>query len=220
MTLESVGILISMRPMGERDSVARILTRDFGVMCGVLRGAQVARTNRPLVGQMGVVAWNARLESQLGTFHWESTRNLAAPILMSGEKLSFMNCAFDLIQTLLPEREACSRLYDETLEMLVQMATGDSDAVYLNWEIALLRELGYALDLSHCSGCGARENLNWLSPRTGRAVCDNCAAPYIGRLYKLPLTLDTTLHFVENICTSLGASVPSSRTRIVARRTA
>ena len=216
MKLESVGILIGMRPMGERDSVARIFTRDFGIMCGVLRGAQVARTNRPLVGQIGAVAWNARLESQLGTFHWESARNLAAPIMMSGEKLSCMNCAFDLIQTLLPEREAYSRLYDETLEMLVQMAVGDSVDTYLNWEIALLRELGYALDLSHCSGCGARENLNWLSPRTGRAVCDNCAAPYIGRLYKLPLTLDTTLRFVENICTSLGATVPSSRMRIMA----
>lgn len=216
MKLESVGILIGMQPMGERDSVARIFTRDFGIMCGVLRGAQVARTNRPLVGQIGAVAWNARLESQLGTFHWESARNLAAPIMMSGEKLSYMNCAFDLIRVLLPEREAYSRLYDETLEMLVQMATGDSDTVYLNWEIALLRELGYALDLSHCSGCGAHYNLNWLSPRTGRAVCDNCAAPYIGRLYKLPLTLDTTLRFVENICTSLGATVPSSRMRIMA----
>ena len=106
MKLESVGILISMRPMGERDSVARIFTRDFGVMCGVLRGAAVARTNRPLVGQIGAAAWNARLASQLGTFHWESSRNMAAPIMMSGVRLALLNSAFDLVATLLPEREA------------------------------------------------------------------------------------------------------------------
>ncbi len=203
-----------MRPMGERDCVARIFTRDFGVMCGVLRGAQVARTNRPLVGQIGTVAWNARLESQLGTFHWESSGTPVATIMMSRARLALVNSAFDLITTLLPEREAYSRLYDETISLLENLPGADSDAVYLNWEIALLRELGYALDLSHCSGCGARENLHYLSPRTGRAVCDNCAAPYIGRLYELPLERRTTLHFLERICESVGAALPLSRRAI------
>lgn len=214
MKLESVGILIGMRPMGERDSVARIFTRDFGVMCGVLRGAAVARTNRPLVGQIGAVSWNARLASQLGTFHWESSRNMAAPIMMSGVRLALLNSAFDLVATLLPEREAYSSLYDETINLLDNLAAPDAKAAYLNWEIALLRDLGYALDLSHCSGCGVRTNLNYLSPRTGRAVCSNCATPYIDRLYKLPLTLDVTVRFLDAVCTDQGATLPPSRRRL------
>lgn len=214
MKLESVGILIGLRPMGERDSVARIFSRDFGVMCGVLRGAQTARVNRPLVGQIGAMSWNARLESQLGTFHWESARNMAAPIMMSGARLALLNSAIDLVTVLLPEREAYAHLYDETLNLMDALGTDDSGVAYLNWEIALLRDLGYALDLSHCSGCGARTNLNYLSPRTGRAVCDNCAAPYIGRLYELPLTLDVTARFLDAVCSDQGVTLPVSRRRL------
>ncbi len=211
MKLESVGILINLRPMGERDSVAHVFTHDFGVMCGVMRAAQIAKKNRPLVGQVGLVAWNARLDSQLGTFHWEAEKNLAAPIMISRDALRFMNSAFELIATLLPEREKYELLYRETIDLLGELASGGGEESYLKWEINLLREMGYALDLTRCSGCGARENLNYLSPRTGRAVCDNCAAPYITKLYKLPLNINTTRRFLESVCISQGVALPTMR---------
>lgn len=211
MKLESVGILINLRPMGERDSVAHVFTHDFGVMCGVMRAAQIAKKNRPLVGQVGLVAWNARLDSQLGTFHWEAEKNLAAPIMISRDALRFMNSAFELIATLLPEREKYELLYRETIDLLGELASGGGEESYLKWEINLLREMGYALDLTRCSGCGARENLNYLSPRTGRAVCDNCAAPYIAKLYKLPLNINITRRFLESVCISQGVALPTMR---------
>ena len=212
MKLESVGILIAMRPFDERNAVAQIFSRDFGVMSGMLRGAIVAKNNRPLVGQVGNVSWNARLDSALGVFHWEAEKNLAAPIMQSGLGLQFMNAAFDLIVNLLPEREAYGTLYDETIELMAGLGMQEMPAdVYLKWEIKLLGDLGYALDLTRCSGCGKTTRLNYLSPRTGRAVCDECAAPYINKLYKLPVSLGTTLRFLENICSTLGTSVPSFR---------
>ncbi len=211
MKLESVGILINLRPIGERDSLAHVFSYDFGVMCGIMRAAQIAKKNRPLVGQVGSVAWNARLDSQLGTFHWDAERNLAAPIMMQPAMLRFMNSAFELIATLLPERERYDALYDETVDLLRALAIGGGENSYLKWEINLLRELGYALDFSHCSGCGVRENLNYLSPRTGRAVCNNCAAPYIGKLYELPLNLNITARFLDSVCASQGVALPKMR---------
>ncbi len=214
MKLESDGILISLAPIGNRDSVARVFTRDFGVMRGVMRGAAAGNNRRPpLVGQIGMASWNARLDSQLGAFHWESTRNIAAPLLANPTALGFMNAAFDLIAEFLPEREPYINMYDETLNLLQQLVMGNDtlDNIYLGWEMAMLRELGYALDLSRCSGCGARENLNYLSPRTGRAVCDACAAPYINRLFKLPITLNTTLQFLDAAGTMMGGTIPRSR---------
>lgn len=210
MKLESVGILIGLRPFNERDSVARIFTRDYGVLVGMMRGAVVAKKNKPLVGQVGVAMWNARLDSQLGMFHWEADKNLAAQIMQTPQCLACMNAAFDVLQTLLPERESYVNLYDETIALLNDLSNGDIGA-YLNWEVNLLCELGYALDLSRCSGCGGVENLKFLSPRTGRAVCDKCAMPYIDRLYKLPLTLRVTLRFLESICRQQGVDVPLMR---------
>ncbi len=212
MKLESDGLLISLRPLNERDSVARIFTCDFGILCGVLKGAQVAKKNRPLTGQIGTSIWNARLESQLGTFHWDASRNLAAPIMMHPHTLGVMNAAFDLICALLPEREQYSHLYNDTINMLTALPAADTaTTTYLGWEIAFLRELGYALNLTACGGCGTHDNLTYLSPRTGRAVCGTCGEPYADKLYPLPLTLATTYQFIDNICTSMGIDVPMSR---------
>ena len=213
MKLDSHGILISLRPLGERDSVAHIFTYDYGIMCGVMRGGAVARKNKPLVGQVGCATWVARLDSQLGTFHWDAEKNLGAAIMMNPGALLCMNAAFEILTTLLPERESYMDLYDETLNMIENLGVGVQNT-YLIWEINLLRDLGYALDLSKCSGCGVVENLNFLSPRTGRAVCDKCAAPYINKLYKLPVNLDTTLRFLENICVQQGVDVPAVRRMI------
>jgi DNA repair protein RecO (recombination protein O) len=115
MKLESVGILIAMRPFDERNAIARIFSRDYGVITGMMRGAVVAKSGRPLIGQIGNASWNARLDSALGVFHWESEKNLAAPIMLRADLLPFMNAAFDLIITMLPERESYSALYEETV---------------------------------------------------------------------------------------------------------
>ncbi len=213
MKLESTGILIDMRPLNERDAIARIFTADYGVLCGVMRAALVMKKNRPLVGQMGAVAWNARLDTQLGTFHWDASHNLAAPLMGDARRLMLMNAAFGLIDALLPEREPYTDLYRETLAMLTQLAQGgaSADNVYLNWEIALLRDLGYALDLSACSGCGRGDDLCYLSPRTGRAVCRDCGEPYASRLYRLPVSLNITGRFIDAICLAQGTQIPRSR---------
>ena len=213
MKLESDGILIDMRPMGERDSLARVFSRDYGVVVGAMRGAQVAKKNRPLVGQFGAMAWNARLDSQLGVFHWDAVRNMSAPIMLDGRRLAMMNAAFGLIGALLPERERYDTLYKATLDMLAQLGNGAADAtgVYIQWELELLRDVGYAVDLSSCAGCGDTDNLVFLSPRTCRAVCARCGAPYVDKLYRLPIGLDTTRHLISHVCTAQGIQIPIAR---------
>ena len=207
MKLESDGIIISIRPFGERDVVAHIFTQDYGVLSGMLRGAGTNSKSKPLVGQMGAVVWSARLDSQLGVFHFEAQKNLALPAMMDSSKLAFMNSMFSLIETLLPEREAYPDLYASMVRVL-----GDINRdTYLQWEMDLLRNLGYALDLSKCSGCGGRDNLVYLSPRTGRAVCATCGAPYVDKLFCLPINLDVTLRFLENVCRGLDVSMPNFR---------
>lgn len=219
MKLESDGILISLRPFDDKNAIAQIFSRNFGVMSGMMRGAIVARTNKPLIGQIGNVTWNARLDSALGVFHWDAEKNLAAPIMNDSNLLPFMNSAFGLISTMLPERESYIGLYDETIKLITNMLrSNDVTQEYLNWEICLLRELGYALDLSHCSGCGKTTNLNYLSPKTGRAVCDDCAEPYLSKLYRLPISLNITLRFLENICANVGAPVPLFRTMLTHKK--
>lgn len=214
MKLESDGILIAMRPINERDALAHIFSRDYGIVAGVMRGAVVAKKNKPLVGQVGTMSWNARLDSQLGIFHWDVDRNMVANLMLKPNALMAMNSAFSLIDTFLPEREAYSDLYQATIDLVEGLANFDTESVYLGWEIKLLHDLGYALDLSRCSGCGVTHDLNYLSPKTGRAVCDNCARPYLNKLYKLPLNLNVSLRFLENVCVQQGVELPVMRTML------
>lgn len=212
MQIESTGILINMYPFSERDMVARIFTKDSGVLAGMLRGAVVAKKNKPLIGQYGNVSWNARLDSQLGVFHWESERNLSVPLMLKNDLLKIMNAAFALIYTLIPERESYEKLYERTVQLLKNLPDTDSPYdLYLNWEIGLLKDLGYALDLTKCSGCGATDNLIYISPKTGRAVCAKCGAPYSDKLYKIPLSLAVSGRFIENVCSLQGVEVPMPR---------
>jgi len=212
MQIETKGILINIRPFSERDAVAHIFTQDNGVLVGMLRGAVVAKKNKPLVGQVGNVSWNARLDSQLGVFHFESEKNLAAPLMLHGDLLKIMNAVFALIYTLIPERESYPNLYLRTVDLLQNIAVANVPFdLYLKWEIELLKDLGYALDLTRCSGCGKYENLCYLSPKTGRAVCVDCGAPYHDKLYKLPLNLDVSQRFISNICDAQGVEVPNAR---------
>ena len=212
MQIETSGILINMRPFSERDAVAHVFTRDNGVLVGMLRGAFSAKKNKFLIGQYGTLSWNARIDSQLGVFHFESEKNMAAPLMMNTDLLKIMNAVFALIYTLIPERESYEHLYSKTIDLLSELPNSESpyDA-YLKWEIDLLKDLGYALDLTKCSGCGRTDNLIYLSPKTGRAVCADCGAPYDDRLYKLPLNLNITKRFISGICNAQGVDVPSAR---------
>lgn len=212
MQIETSGILINIRPFSERDAIAHIFTNDNGVLVGMLRGAVVAKKNKPLVGQYGLVSWNARIDSQLGVFHFESEKNLSAPLMLNNDLLKIMNSAFSLIYTLIPEREENNHLYNCTLSLLKDLAVSDAPYdLYLNWEIELLKDLGYALDFTKCSGCQKTDKLKYLSPKTGRAVCAECGAPYDDRLYKLPINLDVTKQFIVNVCDLQGVDIPINR---------
>lgn len=201
-----------MYPFSERDMIAHIFTKDAGVLVGMLRGGVVAKKNKPLIGQYGVVSWNARLDSQLGVFHWEPEKNLSAPLMLNNDSLKLMNSAFALLNTLIPERESYEKLYTNTLGLLSDLAISQSPYDdYLKWELDLLGELGYALDLSKCSGCQTTNNLCYVSPKTGRAVCANCGEPYKDKLYKMPVSLAMTQRFIDGICKAQGVDIPVAR---------
>lgn len=132
--------------------------------------------------------------------------------MFNADLLKIMNSAFALIYTLIPERESYNELYEHTVMLLRQIVDStDPYNEYLKWEINLLGNLGYGLDLTKCSGCQKTENLCYLSPKTGRAVCADCGEPYRDKLYKLPVSLGVTGMFINHICNIQGVEVPTAR---------
>jgi DNA repair protein RecO (recombination protein O) len=147
-------------------------------MAGVLQpGAQLA------------VQWHARLDDQLGNFRAEPLHARAA-LMGNRGALSALNAICALLHLALPERDPHPALYVQTVALLDLLEAGGPWAVpYLLFELRLLEDMGYGLDLTSCALTGVTQDLAYISPRTGRAVARTAAGDWAPRLLPLPRVL-------------------------------
>ncbi len=185
------GALIAVRRHGESSAIIEVFTETQGRHAGIVRGG-AGRRMAPILqpGAQLSVEWRARLSEHLGTFRVEPVRSRAASVLGDKRALAALTALCAQLSAYLPEREAHPGLYRRTLALLDLIgASPDWAAEYARWELALLAELGFGLDLSRCASTGGTEELEWVSPKSGRAVSREAGAPYADRLFPLPAFL-------------------------------
>ncbi|RTL73334.1 MAG: DNA repair protein RecO [Hyphomicrobiales bacterium] len=181
------GVILSVRAHGETGAVAEVLTRGHGRHLGLVHGGR-SRKLRPVLqtGNHVDVTWKARLADNLGHFALELRTPTAARLMETPAALLALTCMAELAR-LLPERDPHPNLYEVTLFVLGFMDEPEVwPALYVRWELALLEELGFGLDLTSCAATGATTNLVYVSPKSGRAVSADAGAPYKERLFALP----------------------------------
>ncbi|MCC6598929.1 MAG: DNA repair protein RecO [Alphaproteobacteria bacterium] len=181
------GIVLEVRSHGENGAIVSLLTATRGRYAGYVHGAHSTKMRGTLeVGNLVDVNWSSRLAESLGTFSLELSRNHAARLMHDALRLGGLQSACALCAAALPEREGHPGLFQGLLA-LFDVLDGDVwGAAYVLWEIALLKELGFSLDLTRCAGGGDAEDLAYVSPKTGRAVSRLAGAPYKEKLLNLP----------------------------------
>lgn len=182
------GILLAVRKHGETSAILDVFTPEHGRHSGVLRGAS-SRKMTPVIqpGAQLDLQWRARLENHIGSFTAELIRSRSAVAMSDRLALAGLNAVTALLLFALPEREPHPQLYlrtEQLLDLLDQPLLWP--LAYLRWEMALLDDLGYGLDLSICAVTGVREGLEFVSPKTGRAVSRAGAGEWIDLLLPLP----------------------------------
>jgi DNA repair protein RecO (recombination protein O) len=232
------GIVLGLRHFGEHSAILEALTRAHGRHLGLVRGATSKRLKGALEpGNMLKLHWRARLDQQLGSYAVELAAARAAQFFHDGLKLAGLSAACAITAATLPEREAHGRVFDALDALLGATAAKPSPAWledYVRFEVVLLEDLGFGLDLAQCAVTSARAELSFVSPKTGRAVTDAAAAPYRERLLRLPrfLTpedgapsvpdfvdgLALTGFFLERVALEPhGAPLPAARARLSER---
>lgn len=185
------GILLSTRRHGETSAIIEVFTPSHGRHAGVVRGGtsrKIAPHLQP--GAQLDLMWRARLEDHLGSFQVEPVRSRAAAALGDRLSLAGLNAVAALLVYCLPEREAHLALYRETEVLLDLLGQPEIwPLAYLRWEMQLLNEMGYSLELDRCAVTGATEDLVFVSPKTGRAVSRAAAGVWADRLLPLPAVL-------------------------------
>lgn len=181
------GIILSVRPHGETSAIAEAFTQEHGRVAGLVRGGR-SRRLRPVLqpGNMVAITWRARLEDHLGNFVLEPLKLRAGLIIENALRLKGLLSLTSLAQVL-PEREPHQKLF-EAFNLVLETIDDDHvwPAMMVRWEMGLLKELGFGLDLSKCAATGANEQLVYVSPRTGKAVSAEAGLPYHEKLFGLP----------------------------------
>ncbi len=184
------GALLSVRLHGESSAIIEVFTAQHGRHLGVVRGGGSRRMAGVLQpGAQLSVQWQARLEEHMGAFKAEPVHARAA-LLNDRGALAALNSICALLHQALPERDPHPALYAQTVALLDLLEQGGEWHVpYLLWEVSLLDEMGYALDLTSCAITGVTQDLAYISPRTGKAVSRQAAGDWAPRLLPLPRVL-------------------------------
>lgn len=184
------GILLSARKHGETAAIIEVFTEQHGRTAGIVRGG-ISRKIAPILqpGNQVDVTWRARTEDQLGTYTVEPIRSRSGA-LSDRIALAGLNATTALLRFSLPEREAHYPLYIRSVTLMDLLAHPSAfPLAYLRWELELLEDLGFALDLARCAVTGDMDDLAYVSPRSGRAVSTKGAGEWAPKLLPLPQCL-------------------------------
>jgi DNA repair protein RecO (recombination protein O) len=237
MRIEAQAIVCGLRAHGEHGAVVRLMTAEHGLQAAYVRGARGRRLRPVLIaGNLVSAVLSARTDSQLPQATVELSHS-RAPLLGEPLPAAAIEWATALTATALPEGQPYPRLYSALDALLAAIEAAPSasgwGAALVRYELLLLAELGFGLDLERCAVTGSSDDLVAVSPRSGRAVSAAEAEPYTGKLLPLPgfvreggtagwpdiaQGLDLTGHFLmRDLLTQKSAVLGEARARLVDR---
>lgn len=237
MRFDDQGIILSVVKYSESTAICRLFTQEHGVISGAVRGA-FSRKQRGKYQPGNIIKcqWSGRLAEQLGSLKCEVSDAISAYCLQDKLRLAALNSALILMQTCLAEHDPHPSLYQSLNDLLLRMKQNDPSWLkyYALYELQLLEELGYRLELKQCAATGERDQLIYVSPKSGKAVSAAAGEPYRDKLLPLPIfmqsfpndikpalseaqqALQLTGYFLEHrLFASFDKPVPSQRKRFV-----
>ena len=187
------GIVLSIRKYGEKGLIINVLTKEHGRHLGWLSN----RGNKNIIsyvqpGNIVSVFWKSRLIEQMGNYKIELISSVSGKILDEKLKLQALSSLCSLLEKILPERQKYIEIYNATIafiDLLLLDSDIDSDnwiEGYVKWEIGILSSIGFSLNLNECAVTGTKNNLYFVSPKTGKAVSKEGAGDFAPKLLGLP----------------------------------
>ena len=187
MQFQDEGYIIDQRKHGEKSLILTVLTRQHGKIIGYVKNC----LNKKSLGiyQLGnrvSIDAYTRIEENMWSFRVELCEPTAINFISDFNKLSALSSFCTLTKDTLPQEDNLERFYYYIESFFSLINDENWLAHYAYFEFYLLEYLGIGLDLSECSATGTKENLRYVSPKTGKAVCAQAGAPYKDRLFAYP----------------------------------
>ena len=189
MRWESNGLILNFSKYNEKSYILEIFTEEHGKHKGIIRGLH-SKNKRSIIepGNEVFATWSGRLETHLGNYNVEPIKLWSSHILQFKDKLSAISSICSLISLTMAERQPNPIIYFSSKKLIEIVASKREDWIreYVFWEMQLLSEIGYGLDLERCAVTSKSSNLVFVSPSSGRAVTNEGAGDFKNKLLPLP----------------------------------
>ena len=192
MRWQEEGLLLDVRRYGETSALIDVFTMSLGRRMGLLKGA-FNKKNKSVIqpGNQLFLTWNSKVEEGLGTFNVELIKSRYHIISQKNIGLELFNLICFLCSTFLPERISFDELYHQTILYIERECNAKEKLEkYIQWELQLLKSLGFGLDLGRCVVSGSKDDLKYVSPRSGCAVSGKSGIGWEKKLLILPAFLN------------------------------
>jgi DNA repair protein RecO (recombination protein O) len=184
------GIVLGVKRHGEANGILELMTREHGRHLGLVRGGFGSRLKPVLQpGNTLSATWRARLDEHLGNYTVEPMQQRASNYFAASHAIYGVSHLAAMMR-LLPERDPHAGLYSVFEEVLDRLEDPVLAApLVVRFELQLLSELGFGLDLEQCASTGVRADLIYVSPKSGRAVSGTAGEPWADKMLRLPAFL-------------------------------
>ncbi|MGC0371382.1 MAG: hypothetical protein DGJ47_000071 [Rickettsiaceae bacterium] len=199
MNFKDQGIIIAKRFLQDNRYVITVFTKNHGIYSGVIKQFSKKMGDNLVAGNLVDFMWNARLHEHLGYAKVELIKSYNAYIIGNKTKLYAFNSIISILQLAFCEREPHNDLFPSLLELIDSFKGEFSVKKYIDFELRILEESGYQLQLNKCADTGKSEDLHYISPKSGRAVSRQSGEPFAEKLLPLPqfLIKDTEPNYLE-----------------------
>lgn len=189
MRWESNGLILNFSKYNEKSYILEIFTEEHGKHKGIIRGLH-SKNKRSIIepGNEVFATWSGRLETHLGNYNVEPIKLWSSHVLQFKDKLSAISSICSLISLTMAERQPNPIIYFSSKKLIEIVASKREDWIreYVFWEMQLLSEIGYGLDLERCAVTSKSSDLVYVSPSSGRAVTNEGAGDFKNKLLPLP----------------------------------
>ena len=189
MRWESNGLILNFSKYNEKSYILEIFTEEHGKHKGIIRGLH-SKNKRSIIepGNEVFATWSGRLETHLGNYNVEPIKLWSSHVLQFKDKLSAISSICSLISLTMAERQPNPIKYFSSKKLIEIVASKREDWIreYVFWEMQLLSEIGYGLDLERCAVTSKSSDLVYVSPSSGRAVTNEGAGDFRNKLLPLP----------------------------------
>ena len=191
-------LILSSQDFSDTSIILKVFSKNHGVRKGLVRGAK--KKNKAYIfesGNLVLASFKARTDDMLGIFNIDLIKPCPAIYLKERLKFSAIISILNLIEFCLLENDVESDLYHYTKLLINKVFTTDNDWLidYVRWEVFLLKQVGFGLELSKCILTNKTENLKYLSPKSGCAVEKNAGEKWKAKLLLLP---DFLINYADN----------------------